>query len=69
MTRKINILEGEDWDLRPDELPGYDKFHHRERSIRHQPNHLRHPIEKPFILSEIRIPEKQKKYIKRDGRR
>jgi len=38
---------------------GCDKFHHRERSIYHQPNHLKH---KP-----IRIERKERNILERMG--
>jgi len=42
---------------------GCDKFHHRERSIYHQPNHLKH---KPIRIE--RVPEKRKKHIRKSGK-
>lgn len=55
-----------EWEL-PDELPACEKPHHIARSCFHSPNHLKHIKSLPAI--PMRIPENQKKHIKKSGKK
>ena len=58
-------IHGE-WEI-PDELPRAEKPHHIARSCFHSPNHLKHIKSLPAM--PMRIPENQKKHIKKDGKK